>query len=77
MSDLTVTVEILAGTHIAKAADQMQALCDRLGVSVRAEFNEVVCVAVAGGTAAHLEQRFEWESAKATGPYVIRLALSR
>ncbi len=77
MSDLTLTVEIMAGAHIAKVADQMQDLCDRLGVSVQAKFNEVTIVAVYGGSAAYLAQRFEVESAKAAGPFVIRLALSR
>lgn len=59
MSNLTLTVEIMAGTPIERAAADLQALCNRLGgVSVTAKFNDVTLTAIEGGTGEHLAGRY-------------------
>lgn len=51
---LTLTVELNAGITFETAAQQMQALAQRMDVCVKASFNEVVMVATPGGHATWL-----------------------
>lgn len=77
MSDLCLTVQILAGTSVAKAAEQMQRLADWTGVDVSADFNEVKLTALVGGTGSYLEARYHIAAAIKTPPYGLRMAFSR
>lgn len=55
MGSLTIPGSVSAGTSFASAAAEMQAAADRLGVSIKVQFNEVEMIAVPGGSAEWLE----------------------
>lgn len=48
MSNLSITAEVLPGTDVTVAAREAVALANRLGVTVRYDFNGVLCIAVPG-----------------------------
>ena len=53
-TELSITVEIMAGAHIDETCEQMQELADRLGVRIAATFNGVDLRARVGGNAQKL-----------------------
>lgn len=48
MSNLSITAEALPGTDVTVAAREAIDLANRLGVTVRYDFNGVLCLAVPG-----------------------------
>ena len=59
MSDIHINAEILAGTHIEKAAVELQALADRVGCDVWSSHNDVRLYVIPGGSASRLVENWE------------------
>lgn len=73
--DITLTVEITAGCHIRRAAEQAIALANKLGVWVRFKFNDVDCNVAPGSDAGDLVAEFD-AARKGETPSGCRLAFA-
>lgn len=56
--DISMSIDLLAGTSIATACSEAQRIADMLRVSIKFRFNGVECAAVPGGNPVLLAERW-------------------
>jgi len=54
----SINIDVLPGTAILDAANEAQNLADRIGITIKFDFNGVLCRALVGGDAGRLADNF-------------------
>lgn len=67
-SSLNLLVEVDPGSSIERASSDAMELANKLGLTVQFKFNDVLCMALPGGSAADLSTAY-FEAQKSKSPY--------